>query len=102
MTRSTGAIHPRCSKVGNKPTVNVEKPMKMIEIRKVYLRSDQIAEAPEEHGAEGPNDEAGGIGRKRGEQRGRFVFRREKKLGEERREDRVEVKVIPFKDSACR
>ncbi len=82
--------------------MNVENPMKTMEIRKVYLRPVRSPSLPEEHGAERPHDETRGIGRECGEQRGGFVLGREEELREKRRQHRIEIKVVPFEDGPGR
>ena len=66
------------------------------------LAADQVADAAEDQRAEGPDEEAGGVGRE-GRQEGRgLVPLREEERGEERRQGRVEVEVVPLEDRSDR
>ena len=66
------------------------------------LASDEVADAPEEQRAERADQEAGGIGRERRQQRGGVVALGEEQDREERREHRIEIEVVPLEDGAER
>src|SRR5262249_8234289 len=54
----------------------------------------------EDQRAERPDEEAGGVGAEGAEQGGGLVARREEQPREERRQDRVQVEVVPLEDGA--
>ena len=62
--------------------------------------AEPVADAAEIDGAERPDQEAGGIGRKRREQRGGIVAMRKEKRCKERRESGVKIEIVPFEDGA--
>ena len=66
------------------------------------LAADEVADPPEDQGAEGAHQEAGGIRGERRKQCGRRVPRREEQRREERRERGVQVEVVPFEHGAQR
>src|SRR5262249_2526936 len=66
------------------------------------LATDEVSDAAEDDGAEGPDEEAGGVRDERREQRRGVVPRREEELREERSQDRVEIEVVPLEHRAQR
>src|SRR5260221_5802319 len=60
------------------------------------LAADEIPDAPEHDRAEGPHEEARGIGRERRKQRRGVVTLGEEQRREERREGGVQVEVVPL------
>ena len=66
------------------------------------LAADQIPDAPEHQRAERPDQESGRVGGEAGEQRRRRVPLGEEQRREERRQSRVDVKVVPLEDGAER
>ena len=66
------------------------------------LAADEVADAAEDQRAEGAHEKAGGISGECREQRRRLVARRKEQGGEERRQHRVQVKVVPLEDRAER
>src|SRR2546425_7395893 len=97
-----GAAKPSEAYVGMKPTSTVDTPMTTIVTRKVYFRPDEVTDPTEDQRSERPDQEAGGIGAERAQQRGRLVARREEQPREERCEDRVQIEVVPLEDRADR
>jgi len=57
-----GAATPMVEYLGNNPTANVEAPMTVIVMRKVYLRPTRVADAAEHERAERPHQEACRVG----------------------------------------
>src|SRR6267143_4178822 len=66
------------------------------------LAADEIADAAEDQRPEGADEEARRVRAERAEQRGRLVPRREEQGGEERRQDGVQVEVVPLEHRADR
>ena len=66
------------------------------------LAADEVADPAEHEGAEGPHEEAGGVRDERGEQRRGGVARRKEERGEEGRQRRVEIEVVPLEHGAER
>ena len=62
--------------------------------------ADHVAQAAEEDGAEGTNNEAGREGQQRKNERGRGVEARKELLGNDRGQRSVEVEVIPLEHRA--
>jgi hypothetical protein len=63
---------------------------------------DEIADAAEHQRAERTDQESGRVGRKCRQERGGIVAGREEQRGEERRQNGIEIEVIPFEDGAER
>ena len=88
--------------VGRTPTRAVDTPMTVMVKQERELAADDVADAAEDRGAEGPNREPGSERCERGEQRGSVVAGREELRREERGEDAIEVEVVPLDDGARR
>ena len=61
---------------------------------------DEVADAPEDQGAEGTHEKAGRVRAERAEQRGCLVARREEESREEGGENRVEIEIVPFENGS--
>jgi hypothetical protein len=66
------------------------------------LAADQVADASEHQRAERPDQESRRVGRKAGEQRRRVISLGEKQRRKERRQRRVQIKVVPLEDRSER
>src|SRR4030095_2075870 len=64
--------------------------------------SHEVADPAEDDCTEGPHQQSRGIGCARRKQRRCFVPRRKEQSGEERRESRVQVEVVPLENGAER
>ena len=66
------------------------------------LAADQVADPPEQDRAERADRETGREGGEREDEAGRLVDAREELRGDDRREQAVQVEIIPFEDGAER
>jgi hypothetical protein len=66
------------------------------------LATDEVADAAEEDRAERAHEESRGVRAERAHELGRGIHFGKEQTGEERREDGVEVEVVPFEDRAER
>ena len=69
---------------------------------KGVFAADQVTDTAKDHRAEGAHKEARRVGGEGGQQCRRSIFSREEQRGEERRQHRVEIEVVPFENRAER
>ena len=91
---------PHADKVGSRPTAKVDSAHHQDGDEEGVFAADDVADAAEDQGAEGAHQEAGRVGGEGRQQRGGVVAGRKEQCGEERRQRRVEIEVVPFEDGA--